>query len=57
MIGLRILITANAHKHYDRVGVIAGYSNDGKHQVRIPNERGAIVTYVREGEWKPIKRQ
>ena len=57
MIGLRIFITSNGHKHYDRTGVIVGVTPDRRHQVRIPNERGAILTYVREGEWKPTKIQ
>lgn len=58
MIGLRILITSNDHKHYDRTGVIVARVPGGNHhQVRIPNERGTIVTYVKEGQWKPTKRQ
>lgn len=57
MIGLKLLITSNDHQHYDRTGVIVAATKDGRHQVRIPNERGAIVTYVKEGEWKPTKRQ
>ena len=57
MIGLRILITSNSHQHYDRTGVIVARVPGGDHQVRIPNERGAIVTYVKEGQWKPTKRQ
>lgn len=54
---MKILITSNGHRHYDRVGEIVGKVQDGRYRVRIPNRAGQIVTVVSEGQFKPIKRQ
>jgi len=54
---VRILITANSHRHYDRVGTIVGKAEDGRYRVRIPDAAGSILTSVAEGEFKPTKVQ
>ena len=54
----RILITSNKHRHYNRTGDIFQKEPDGRWRVRIPDgEGGAIITLVREQEFKPIKNQ
>lgn len=53
---MRVLITSNGHKHYDKTGEITGKVG-GKWEVRIPNRTGSITTYVEDGEYKPVKIQ
>jgi hypothetical protein len=53
---MRVLITSNGHKHYDRTGEIVGKLGD-RWKVRIPDRNGSIFTYVIEGEYKPTSIQ
>jgi len=54
---MKVLITSNKHRHYDRVGTIVQKEPDNRWRVRIPNEDGTIVTLVREGEFKEVKQE
>ena len=54
---MKVLITSNSHRHYDRVGQIVGKEDDGRYKVRIPNAQASIFTLVQEGQFKPIKQQ
>ena len=54
---MRILITSNTHRHYDKTGEIIAKNEDGTYIVRIPHKDGGIQTTVREGEYKETKVQ
>ena len=54
---MRIVITNNKHRHYDRVGEVIQKEPDGRWRVRISGREGSIVTLVRDKEFKEIKRQ
>lgn len=52
---MKILITDNAHVHYDRTGEITDKVGDDTWAVGIPNKDGSIRTTVKEGQFKVIK--
>lgn len=54
---MRIVITNNKHRHYDRVGEIVQKEPDDRWRVRIPDKHGSIITLVRDKDFKEIKRQ
>lgn len=54
---MKILITSNTHPHYNRTGEIVKKEEDGRWRVHIPNDRGSIVTLVRDKDFKEIKLQ
>jgi hypothetical protein len=54
---MKILITSNKHRHYDRVGEIVQKEPDGRWRVRIPNAEGSIITLVRDQEFKEVKQE
>jgi|LakMenEpi03Aug12_release.lakeMendotaPanAssembly.Ray.scaffolds.fasta_scaffold1165786_2 hypothetical protein len=55
---MKVLITRNDHRFYDKVGTIIDSGNfeaSGKiYVVQLPDGK---LTYVKDGEYKPVKRQ